>query len=82
MNPLPYISETYSMILQQERNSPNFPDSTALAISNFNQGRTTPSQGRGRGHNNPRSQMLCTYFNRNNYTIDTCYYKHGFPPGY
>lgn len=26
--------------------------------------------------------MLCSHCNRNNHTIDTCYFKHGFPPGY
>lgn len=26
--------------------------------------------------------MLCTYCNRTNHTVDNCYFKHGFPPGY
>lgn len=25
---------------------------------------------------------VCTYCNRNNHTIDTCFLKHGYPPGY
>lgn len=82
MNPLPSISETYSMVLQQERKPEIIPDSTALAAPNFTQGRGNSSQGRGRGRNNNRTPMLCTHCNWSNHTIDTCYFKHGFPPGY
>ncbi|CAL0316470.1 unnamed protein product [Lupinus luteus] len=39
-------------------------------------GRFNTSAGRGRG------QKLCTYCQRSGHTIDICYKKHGFPPGY
>ncbi|XP_061374820.1 uncharacterized protein LOC133317044 [Gastrolobium bilobum] len=29
-----------------------------------------------------RGNKLCTYCKRTNHTIETCYLKHGFPPGY
>jgi len=28
------------------------------------------------------TKKLCTYSNRNGHTVDTCYKKHGYPPGY
>lgn len=34
--------------------------------------------GRGQG----TSGKLCTHCGKTNHTVDTCYYKHGFPPGY
>lgn len=88
MIPLPIISQAYSLVVQQERHSPfSTPvDSIAFAFSlpnNSFQGRGTPTtQGRGRGRNSHRQPMLCTYCNRSNHTVETCYFKHWFPPGY
>jgi len=42
--------------------------------------------GRGRGFNERggrgNNSRFCTYYARNNHIVDTCYQKHGFPPGY
>ncbi|XP_019416458.1 PREDICTED: uncharacterized protein LOC109327761 [Lupinus angustifolius] len=45
----------------------------------YTQGR---SRGAWRGYNNSRTNgsKLCTYCGRDNHTVDTCYFKHGFPP--
>lgn len=26
--------------------------------------------------------MLCTHYKKTNHTVENCYFKHGFPPGY
>lgn len=39
-------------------------------------------QGHGRGRNGPKQQMLCTHCKKTNHTVDNCYFKHEFPPGY
>lgn len=88
MHPLPSASEAYSMVVQQERPCLATPimESTVFATNstNFNSpNRGSNSSGRGRGCSNiNRSQMLCSHCNRTNHTIDKCYFKHGFPPGY
>ncbi|XP_019455138.1 PREDICTED: uncharacterized protein LOC109356267 [Lupinus angustifolius] len=41
-------------------------------------GRGNRAAGFGRGQNN----RFCTYCERTNHTIETCYLKHGYPPGY
>ncbi|XP_061362927.1 uncharacterized protein LOC133306624 [Gastrolobium bilobum] len=41
-------------------------------------GRGGQFAGRGRGSIN----RICTYCGRTNHTIETCYKKHGYPPGY
>jgi len=43
-----------------------------------NKGRCRNNTGRGGVFSN----KLCTHCGRTNHTIDTCYFKHGFPPGY
>lgn len=43
-----------------------------------------PSQagrGRGRGNNNNNTKQ-CPFCGRQYHTVDQCYFKHGFPPGY
>jgi hypothetical protein len=52
----------------------------------FGKGRGgTPFQGRGRGNGNGRgngSSRYCTFCERTNHTVDTCYRKHGYPPNW
>ncbi|XP_019415976.1 PREDICTED: uncharacterized protein LOC109327330 [Lupinus angustifolius] len=54
-------------------------------FSSFRRRGGSPSRGRngrftraGRGQGN----KFCTYCKRTNHTIDTCFLKHGYPPGY
>lgn len=87
MNPLPLISEVFSMVIQQER-QPSIPhpvDSSAFHINSPNfpsQGRGSNPQGKGRGRSSTGKSMICTYCNRTNHTVENCYFQHGFPPGY
>ncbi|XP_061362055.1 uncharacterized protein LOC133305825 [Gastrolobium bilobum] len=43
--------------------------------------RTVPF-GRGRTGGRGRGTKLCTYCGRTNHTVETCYAKHGYPPGF
>ncbi|XP_073219599.1 uncharacterized protein [Cicer arietinum] len=87
MDPLPSISKVYSLVVQQDLvpNSTHNPPDTSVAFNinapnNSNQGSGQSYHGRGRGQ--PRPSMFCTHCHKNNHTVDTCYFKHGFPPGY
>ncbi|XP_073225543.1 uncharacterized protein [Cicer arietinum] len=82
MDHLPSISKVYYLVVQQDLvpNSTHNPPDTVVAF-NIN----TPNnsnQGRGCGRGQPRPSMFCTHCHKNNHTVDTCYFKHGFPPGY
>jgi hypothetical protein len=89
MDPLPQINRVFSMVLQQERkmqyNVVATPiDDTTSGLVNamdgqrqFGRGRGYSPQGRGRG--NPR---VCSFCNRTNHTVETCYKKHGYPPNW
>ncbi|XP_020208977.2 uncharacterized protein LOC109793916 [Cajanus cajan] len=48
----------------------------------FRRGGYSHGRGRGRGGRTHGSIKICTHCGRNNHTVDTCYFKHGFPPGY
>lgn len=60
--------------------------SLANHVQSNNRGGGYGNRGRGRfGRGKCRGQgstWLCTHCNKTNHTIDTCYFLHGFPPGY
>jgi len=87
------VSQVFSMVMQQERkfqygvvNVHNTPLEENTCLVNdvngqkqFGRGRGNNSfQGRGRGNNG----RYCTFFERTNHIVDTCYKKHGYPPNW
>jgi len=57
--------------------------------NNFGGGRGSNSFGNcGRGRSNSgfnhgqQFNRVCTFYNRKNHTVETCFLKHGYPPGY
>ncbi|XP_021631768.1 uncharacterized protein LOC110629163 [Manihot esculenta] len=91
IDPLPFINKVFSLVVQQERQldlgenvkvfvnakASNLEGNSQRAIS-FNQ-----SQNRNAFYRNPSSNAkVCTYCGKQRHTVDTCYKKHGFPPGF
>ncbi|CAL0333228.1 unnamed protein product [Lupinus luteus] len=97
LDPLPPINKVFSTLIQQERQMSLEESSySANTSSNTNEPRQkgrnislrnsngskyaaptrTIFQGKG------RNQKVCTFCHNVGHTIDTCYKKHGFPPGY
>ena len=85
MDQIPSLSKVYSLLIQEEtqRSVPNISfakvDSTALAakLSNEHLGPILGGSG-GKGKERP----TCTYCGKTSHTVDKCYKKHGFPPGF
>lgn len=85
MDPLPSLSKAYSLVVQQDPTPlPNPPESAILAVhsNNISQGKPHNVQGKGKGKWQPRTSMLCSNCNKTNHTVENCYFKYGFPPGY
>lgn len=94
LEPLPPLSKVYSMVIQQERQfqQPLLPTPTAMAFSsnpgsgnNTVSGTNASQQGKARPNFRPfnqKQQRQCAYCGRLNHTIETCFQKNGFPPGY
>lgn len=84
MDPLPPITKAYAIVSQQETLPPanNIESTTFTIAQSGSQGRGQPTQGRGRGRNGPKQAMLCTHCKKTNHTVENCYFKFGFPPGY
>lgn len=82
MDPLPSINKVFSLVLQQE------PSPTVSAIPDLNtlsNASDTGNRAQGRGHHpseNHDPPKQCTFCTRLGHTVDTCYIKYGFPPGY
>ena len=92
MDHMPPINRVFSMVMQQERklqydvvsvqNTP-LEDTTSLVNvvngqKQFCRGRGSNAyQGRGRGNG-----RQCTFCERTNHTVDTCYKKRGYPPNW
>ena len=85
MDPIPSLSKVYSLIIQEEtqRSVPNSAftkvDSTALATKLTNEHLGSFLGGAvGKGKERP----TCTHCGKTGHTVDKCYKKHGFPPGF
>ncbi|KAK4254363.1 hypothetical protein QN277_009759 [Acacia crassicarpa] len=91
LDPLPSVNRVFSMLLQQEREMPIGIEGASVVL--FNKGPPRPlnlshsnsnsgyNSGRGSGRGSA-NEKFCTYCNRPRHTVDTCYRKHGFPPGF
>jgi hypothetical protein len=82
MDPLPSINKVYSLVVQEESNNTQLASPASVDDSNILVNATDTSRGYGRGKNNfgGKGSRYCTFCNRTNHTVETCYQKHGFPP--
>jgi len=82
MDPLPSLNKVYSLVILEESNhAPILSLVTDESTISVNATTSKNSYGRGKGSygNQKNSSRYCTFCNRTNHTIDTCYQKHGFP---
>lgn len=98
MQPLPTIDKAFSSVIQQEReiNYAGSPmaiptvstaeESTAFQLHSSHSAHANGKNGQffrgkpqsgARGHN-----RVCTHCGRTNHTVETCFLKHGYPPGF
>ncbi|XP_052114096.1 uncharacterized protein LOC127745435 [Arachis duranensis] len=95
VTPLPTVAAAFSSLLQQERQLMHSIDPEArMMANNVNtnafgtyqnngsssiRGRGRGRGGRGKGHGRG-TPKLCSHCGKTGHLVDTCYYKHGFPP--
>ena len=98
MQPLPDIEKAFSLVIQQERelnssqsvisNSNMSEESTTLHINsssgnNSNKNSNTYFKGKNGGNGVSKGHSrVCTHCGRTNHTVETCFTKHGYPPGF
>ncbi|KAK2434915.1 hypothetical protein QL285_020018 [Trifolium repens] len=70
MDPLPSLTKVFSLVLQHERQGGFTPNDDSLISTNF-----VKTKG-----NSSSSGRQCTYFGRDNHTVQNCFKKHGLPP--
>lgn len=80
MNPLPSLGQTYSLLIQEEKqrqvkNVSHFQSDSACS---FNVG-TQRSNFQRRPEGRRISQLFCDHCKRQGHTIDKCYKLHGYP---
>lgn len=74
---LPSISRVYSLVFQQHIPPTTIPKyNPTILYANQN------NNPRNKGKTNPKTSLLCTRCNKTNHTVDNCYFKHRFSPGY
>ncbi|KAJ9185480.1 hypothetical protein P3X46_005113 [Hevea brasiliensis] len=76
LDSLPSINKVFSLIVQQERQMDLGEDFSSKALVN------TKYQFNKNFSGNSSNVKVCTYCGKQRHTVDTCYKKHGFPPGY
>ncbi|XP_057965458.1 uncharacterized protein LOC131156022 [Malania oleifera] len=78
MDPLPIVSHTYALVMQEERHcnisTPPSIEGIALATSNY-----PPQKDSRLGP--PKRSLKCNHGGKDGHTIDRYYRIHGFPPG-
>ncbi|WVZ08327.1 hypothetical protein V8G54_021673 [Vigna mungo] len=90
MDPMPSIVKTFSMVLQHEREfidpNPKHRVSDSLAFTavcnaqpRFNSSNKVPFNA---SKNNFKNNKFCEKCKKTNHTIETCYFRIGFPAGY
>ncbi|KAI5445884.1 hypothetical protein KIW84_013925 [Lathyrus oleraceus] len=88
MTPLLDIDKAFSLVIQQERelNSATPLDSSEATVTAFhantqNKGSAT-NKWKGSSSSTKGGNRVCTHCGRTNHIVDTCFVKHGYPPGY
>ncbi|KAG4136954.1 hypothetical protein ERO13_D07G041350v2 [Gossypium hirsutum] len=81
LDPLPTINKAFSMVIQQERQLLD-PSSTVFSSNAVRQSSKRPSQASSRSSDSKTDTRKCTFCGGLRQTVDTCYHKNGFPPGY
>ncbi|KAB2038857.1 hypothetical protein ES319_D03G172600v1 [Gossypium barbadense] len=85
LDPLPTINKVFSMVIQQERQLLAL-SSTVFASNAVHQPSKRPSQASSqvssRSSDSKIDTRKCTFYGGLRHTVDTCYHKNGFPPGY
>ena len=67
MDPLPSIVKVFSYVYQQERHINSYETIGGTSLINV------------ASTNSSNSRFSCTYYGKDNHTIDRCYRKNGFP---
>ena len=82
MDPLPSINKVYSLVVQEESNNTQITFPAPIDDSNIlvNAADTTRSYGCGKNNFGGKGSTYCSFCNRTNHIVETCYQKHGFPP--
>jgi len=82
MDPLPSINKVYSLVVQEESNNIQISSPASIDDSNIlvNATDATGNHGCEKNTYGGKGSRYCTFCNRSNHTVETCYQKHVFPP--
>ncbi|XP_019188795.1 PREDICTED: uncharacterized protein LOC109183034 [Ipomoea nil] len=88
MKPLPSVDEAFLIVQQQERRFNNGIGSSPQSTENLNAGSVFFSQTTGSNsgtkkfYSNGNKKPIFTYCGYTAHTVEKCYKKHGYPPGW
>jgi hypothetical protein len=81
MEPFPDINTTFSMIAQHESLNGLEVSAESDVQINLADGKK-PNYTKGKSSNSGNGNRSCTFCGRGGHTIDICYRKNGYPPGF
>ncbi|XP_061372281.1 uncharacterized protein LOC133314771 [Gastrolobium bilobum] len=82
MEPLPDLNKVFALVSQQERQINSNSQVDMFAESKVFISNRAPTRGSFSQRRRGRNTKLCTHCGKVNHTVDTCFEKHGYPPGY
>ncbi|XP_075095496.1 uncharacterized protein LOC142173749 [Nicotiana tabacum] len=86
MNPLPSLAQTFSLLVQDEKQREIRPtnqlsiESTSLYVSASGQGSFKTNFPANNNYNrNPRARLICDFCKKSGHSKESCYKLHGYP---
>ncbi|XP_019172093.1 PREDICTED: uncharacterized protein LOC109167527 [Ipomoea nil] len=82
MKPLPDVGEAFAMVSQQERQVTDEQGNLGESLSRASAFFTKYENSSKRSFSGQKQKPVCSYCGYTGHTIDKCYKKHGYPPGW
>jgi hypothetical protein len=86
MEPLPNVAKAFSIVQQQERHrSSDLGDGKFVQTLSTNTWKNNNNQNKGKSKQNPcrpNTGKICSFCGKENHSVDTCFFKNGFPANF
>nr|GMD70433.1 uncharacterized protein LOC109157055 [Ipomoea batatas] len=82
MKPLPDVGEAFAMVSQQERQATIGPNTLGDGLTGASAFLTRSDNNSRRPFSTQKQKPVCSYCGYTGHTVEKCYEKHGYPPGW
>ncbi|XP_027342965.1 uncharacterized protein LOC113855523 [Abrus precatorius] len=77
-----FVTDVKSLVVSSNHNSQSQGNTNGTFCDRGRSNNNNKGRGRSYGGRGQQDNKFCTYYERTNHTVDTCYFKHDFPLEY